>query len=68
MVFRCWLGREHLPDCHNYFVKRYHWPFGYPFLGFFIRISMDRLTKRSNFYSPGRENSPKKQRLRGKKK
>lgn len=32
-VARCpgrprWAVREHLPDCHKGFVKRYHWPFG----------------------------------------
>jgi len=23
-----WVVREYLPDCHNNFVKRYHWLFG----------------------------------------
>ena len=23
-----WVGREDLPDCHKFFVKRYHWLFG----------------------------------------
>jgi len=32
IVFR-WVVREHLPDCHKNFVKRYHWLIGCPFLG-----------------------------------
>ena len=40
------------------FVKRYHWPLDRPSRAPF-RISMDRLTKRSNFYPPGAgDNAP----------
>ncbi len=23
LAFPCWVGREYLPDCHKFFVKRY---------------------------------------------
>ena len=45
----CWVGREHLPDCHKFFVKRYHWLFGKARWGRFSVYSMDRLTKRFIF-------------------
>jgi len=50
-VFRCWVGRENLPDCHNNFVKRYRWHFGFTARFWAcIRFTMDRLAKRFIFY------------------
>ena len=51
-----WAVREHLPDSHKIFVKRYQWLFGTRAAP--CRIPMNRLTKRFIFYFPYREGIP----------
>ena len=47
----CWVGREHLPDCHKFFVKRYHWLFGETrFSGPVFRIFHEPLGKAVHFF------------------
>ena len=48
----CWVGREHLPDCHKFFVKRYHWLFGeVRFSGPVFRIFHGPLDKAVHFFT-----------------
>ena len=51
-----WAVREHLPDCHKIFVKRYQWLFGTRY--FAMPHSHEPLDKAVHFLFPHREGIP----------